>query len=151
VLVRLFVSLLSLPNILLYSLPVAAFLIYVPYLVVAAERVKLAQSMDNPLEVFSRPRFYADKLPDYAKRANWAHQNAFESFMLYAPAAIMAYVTGQEGRNALLAVLAYLIARLMFAVFYMLNVAPLRSLMFGIGSFSIFSLYFMSCKTLWLQ
>ena len=63
----------------------------------------------------------------------------------------MAYVTGQDGRNALLAVLAYLIARLMFAVFYMLNVAPLRSLMFGIGSFSIFSLYFMSCKTLWLQ
>ena len=144
-------SLLSLPNIFLYSLPVAALLIYVPYIVVAAERVKLAQSMETSMEVFARPRFYADKLPDHAKRANWAHQNSFESFMLYAPAAVSAYLTSQESTAALLAVIAYLIARLLFSVFYILNVAPLRSLMFGIGSLSIFSLYFMSCKTLWLQ
>lgn len=144
-------NILSTPNIFLYSLPVAAFLIYVPYMVVAAERVKLAQSMDDSLEVFSRPRFYADKLPDMAKRANWAHQNAFESFILYSPAAIAAYVTGQTSTMALYAVVAYLVARLLFSVFYILNVAPLRSLMFGIGSISIFSLYFMSCKAIWLQ
>ncbi|MEM1240133.1 MAG: MAPEG family protein [Cyanobacteria bacterium P01_H01_bin.26] len=144
-------SLLSLPNIFLYSLPIAAFLIYVPYLVVATERVKLAQSMEDQMEVFAQPRFFSDQLPGYAKRANWAHQNAFESFILYAPAATMAYVTGQDSRAALLAVVAYLTARLLFSVFYILNVAPLRSLMFGIGSISIFSLYLMSCKTLWLQ
>ena len=144
-------SLLSLPNIFLYSLPIAAFLIYVPYLVVATERVKLAQSMDDQMEVYAKPRSFSDQLPGYAKRANWAHQNAFESFILYAPAATMAYVTGQDGRAALLAVVAYLTARLLFSVFYILNVAPLRSLMFGIGSISIFSLYLMSCKTLWLQ
>lgn len=144
-------SLLSLPSICLYSLPIAAFLIYVPYLVVAAERVKLAQAMEDSMEVFAQPRLYADKLPAYAKRANWAHQNSFESFILYAPAAVIAYVTGQDSSWALLAVVAYLVARLMFSVFYILNVAPLRSLMFGIGSFSIFSLYFMSCQTLWLQ
>ncbi|MBX2863490.1 MAG: MAPEG family protein [Leptolyngbyaceae cyanobacterium MAG.088] len=144
-------SLLSLPNIFLYSLPVAAFLIYLPYMVVASERVKLAQSMDDPMEAFSRPRFYSDKLPDYAQRANWAHQNSLESFMLYAPAAVIAYITAQESTAALLAVVAYVIARLLFSVFYILNVAPLRSLMFGIGSISIFSLYFMSCKTIWFQ
>ncbi|MEM9267122.1 MAG: MAPEG family protein, partial [Cyanobacteria bacterium P01_F01_bin.13] len=59
--------------------------------------------------------------------------------------------TGQTSTAALYAVVAYLIARLLFSVFYILNVAPLRSLMFGIGSFSIFSLYFMSCKAIWLQ
>ncbi|NEQ51225.1 MAG: MAPEG family protein [Leptolyngbya sp. SIO3F4] len=144
-------NLLSVPNIFLYSLPVAAFLIYVPYMVVAAERVKLAQSMENPMEAFGRPRFYTSKLPDYAQRANWAHQNAFESFILYAPAAVMAYITVQESTAALIAVIAYLSARLLFSVFYILNVAPLRSLMFGIGSLSIFSLYLMSCKTIWLQ
>ena len=144
-------DLLSAPNIFVYSLPIAAFLIYVPYAVVALERVKLAQTMENSMEVFARPRFYADKLPDFAKRANWAHQNSFESFMLYAPAAVMAYITAQDSTAALLAVVAYLIGRLLFSVFYILNVAPLRSLMFGIGSFSIFSLYFMSCKTIWLQ
>lgn len=144
-------TLLSVPNLFVYSLPIAAFLIYVPYTVVALERVKLAQSMDDAMEVFGRPRFYADKLPDYAKRANWAHQNSFESFSLYAPAAVMAYVTSQESTAALGAVVAYLVARLLFSVFYILNVAPLRSLMFGIGSLSIFSLYFMSCKAIWLQ
>lgn len=120
-------------------------------MVVATERVKLAQSMDKPMEMFAQPRFYTDKLPDYARRANCAHQNSFESFILYAPAAILAYVTGQDSTAALLAVVAYLVARLLFSVFYILNVAPLRSLMFGIGSISIFSLYFMSCKTIWLQ
>ncbi|MEO0868096.1 MAG: MAPEG family protein [Cyanobacteria bacterium J06642_11] len=144
-------SLLSAPNIFLYSLPVAAFLIYVPYMIVAAERVKLAQSMDDPMEVFARPRFYADKLPDYAKRANWAHQNSIESFILYSPAAVAAYITGQESTSALLAVIAYIVARLLFSAFYILNIAPLRSLMFGVGSLSIFSLYLMSCKSIWLQ
>lgn len=144
-------SFLSVPNLFLYSLPVAAFLIYVPYMVVAAERVKLAQSMDDPMQVFARPRFYADKLPDYAKRANWAHQNSIESFILYSPAAVIAYITGQDSTAALLAVVAYIIARLLFSAFYILNIAPLRSLMFGIGSISIFSLYLMSCKSIWLQ
>ena len=144
-------SLLSLPNVCLYSLPISAFVVYVPYIVVALARVKLAQSMEDPMKVFSRPRFYTDKLPNYAQRASWAHQNSFESFILYAPAAVMAYVTAQESTAALLAVIAYLIARPLFSVFYILNVAPLRSLMFGISSISIFSLYFMSCKTLWLQ
>nr|WP_216596986.1 MAPEG family protein [Adonisia turfae] len=139
------------PNLFLYSLPVAAFLIYVPYLVVASERVKLAQSMDDPIEALARPRFYTDKLPNYAMRANWAHQNSFESFIIYSPAAVMAYITGQDSTAALSAVVAYLVARLLFSVFYILNVASLRSLMFGIGSLSIFSLYFMSCKTIWLQ
>ncbi|MBE9065528.1 MAPEG family protein [Leptolyngbya cf. ectocarpi LEGE 11479] len=144
-------SLLSVPSIFLYSLPIAAFLIYVPYTVVALERIKLAQSMDSSMEVLGRPRFYSDQLPEFAQRANWAHQNSFESFILYAPAAVMAYVTSQESTAALLAVVAYLVARLFFSVFYILNVPPLRSLMFGIGSLSIFSLYFMSCKTIWLQ
>ena len=144
-------NVLSLPALFVYSLPVAAFLIYVPYMVVAAERVKLAQSLDNPMEGFERPRFYTDKLPAYAQRANWAHQNAFESFILYSPAAVLAYVTGQDSQAAVIAVVAYLVARLLFAVFYILNVAPLRSLMFGIGSISIFSLYLMSCQTLWIQ
>lgn len=144
-------NLLSAPNIFLYSLPIAAFLIYVPYMVVAAERVKLAQSMETPMEAFGRPRFYTNKLPDYAQRANWAHQNSFESFILYSPAAVIAYITGQDSQSALVAVVAYLIARLMFSVFYILNIAPLRSLMFGIGSISIFSLYLMSCKSIWLQ
>jgi len=144
------VAILTLPNLLLYSLPVAALLIYVPYGVVAIARVQLAQSRSDPMTVFAKPRTFNDQLPAYAQRANWAHQNAFESFMLYAPAAIMAFITEQSGTAALVATVAYLLGRLLFALFYILNVPPLRSLMFGVGSLSIFTLYFLSCRSLWL-
>lgn len=143
-------ALLTLPNVLLYSIPLAAFLIYVPYGVVAIARVQLAQSMADPMTVFAKPRTFNEQLPAYAQRANWAHQNAFESFMLFAPAALMAYLTDQSGTAALVAAVAYLVGRLLFSLFYILNVPPLRSLMFGVGSFSIFTLYFISCRSIWL-
>ncbi|MEL6136155.1 MAG: MAPEG family protein [Cyanobacteria bacterium J06626_23] len=142
-------ALLTLPNLLLYSIPLAALLIYVPYSVVAIARVSLARSLADPMTVFAKPRTFNEKLPDYAQRANWAHQNAFESFALFAPAALMAYITDQSGPLVLGAVIAYLIARLLFAVFYILNVPPLRSLMFGVGSLSIGTLYLLSCRSIW--
>jgi uncharacterized MAPEG superfamily protein len=146
------VSVLSLPNLLLYSIPLAAFLIYVPaYGIVAVARANLARTLPDPMVVLASPRACNDKLPAYARRANWSHQNAFESFAVYAPAALMAYLTGQTGVVVEAAVIAYLLARLGFAIFYILNVPPLRSLMFGIGSISIGILYFLSCQSLWLS
>lgn len=85
-----------------------------------------------------------DKLPSYAQRATWAHQNSFESFGLFAAAALMAYVTQVDSANAAYATLAYLIARLLFSVFYILNVPLLRSLMFAVGSVAIASLMLQS-------
>ncbi|MEM9161861.1 MAG: MAPEG family protein [Cyanobacteria bacterium P01_F01_bin.4] len=132
--------------ILLYSIAIAAFLIYLPYTLTAYGRVILAKDMDDPMVVFAQPRTFTEKLPDYAQRAGWAHQNGFESLILYAPAALMAYVTGQDSVTVFWAVVAYLVARLLFSVFYILNIPPLRSLMFGIGSTSIGLLYFLSCR-----
>ncbi|MEM9907479.1 MAG: MAPEG family protein [Cyanobacteria bacterium P01_D01_bin.44] len=132
--------------ILLYSIAIAAFLIYVPYTLTAYGRVVVAKEMAEPMVVFAKPRTFTEKLPDYAQRANWAHQNGFESLILYAPAALMAYVTGQDSPTVFWAVVAYLGARLLFSVFYILNIPPLRSLMFGIGSTSIGLLYFFSCR-----
>lgn len=140
---------LTLPNLLLYSIPLAALLVYVPYGVVAIARVRLAQSLADPMTVFAKPRTFNEQLPAYAQRANWAHQNAFESLMLYAPAALMAFITDQTGTAVLVATVAYLLGRLLFALFYILNVPPLRSLMFGVGSISIFALYWMSCRSVW--
>ena len=47
-------------------------------------------------EALAAPRAVFDRLPPYAQRATWAHQNAFEAFMLFAAAALMAYVTGVD-------------------------------------------------------
>ncbi|PSO48730.1 MAG: hypothetical protein BRC33_08910 [Cyanobacteria bacterium SW_9_44_58] len=85
-----------------------------------------------------------EKLPPYAKRATWAHQNAFESFIFYAPAAIMAYVTQVDSQFAVWAALAYVAGRFFYPIFYIANLPPLRSLMFALGSLSSMILYGLS-------
>jgi uncharacterized MAPEG superfamily protein len=130
-------SQLSVSVILLASIVAAAVLVYLPFLVVAYGRQQVGYDMSAPRAMF-------DQLPKYAKRATWAHQNGFESFMLFATAALMAYVTGVNSSLAVGAALAYLIARLLFSVFYILNVPLLRSLMFGIGSLGIGTLMVLS-------
>jgi uncharacterized MAPEG superfamily protein len=130
-------SQLSLSTILLVSIVAAAVLIYLPFLVVAYGRQQVGYDVAAPRAMF-------DKLPAYAQRATWAHQNAFESFMLFAAAALMAYVTGVNSLSGVVAAIAYLLARMLFSVFYILNVPIGRSLMFGIGSLSIGTLMVLS-------
>ncbi|MHC0064937.1 MAPEG family protein [Nostoc sp. UIC 10890] len=122
----------------LYSIAAAAILIYVPFLVVAYARVRIGY------EMFSTPRAMFDKLPPYAQRATWAHQNAFEAFMIFAVAAFMAYVTGVNSFTAQVAAIAFVMARLLYSIFYILNIPLLRSLMFGIGILSSSALIILS-------
>ena len=115
-------------TIFLYCVAVAIVLVYVPFLLVAFARVNLGT------EALATPRAMVDKLPAYAQRATWAHQNGFESLMVFAPAALMAYMTGVSSTLAIYAGLTYLVARLLYSVFYILNVPLLRSLMFAIAT-----------------
>ncbi|MEO0708625.1 MAG: MAPEG family protein, partial [Cyanobacteria bacterium J06649_5] len=80
------------------------------------------------------------------KRATWAHQNSWESFALYAPAALMTFVVGLPAEQVLVTVLIYLASRVTYSLFYILNVAPLRSLSWAFSMTSIFSLYFNSVQ-----
>nr|WP_290227327.1 MAPEG family protein [Trichocoleus desertorum] len=118
---------------LLYSIAGAALLVYVPFLVVAYGRLQAGYDQRAPRAIF-------EKLPPYAQRATWAHQNSFESFMLFAAAALMAYVTQQDSIWVAGAAIAYLMARLLFSVFYILDIPLARSLMFGIGTLCIATL-----------
>ncbi|NJN86858.1 MAG: MAPEG family protein [Leptolyngbyaceae cyanobacterium SL_7_1] len=122
---------------LLSAIVAAAALVYLPFLVVAYGRVKVGYDMAAPRSLF-------DKLPAYAQRATWAHQNAFETFLLFAVAALMAVVTGVEESIAAGAGLAFVVARLFYPVFYILNVPLGRSLMFAIGSASTATLFVLS-------
>jgi uncharacterized MAPEG superfamily protein len=124
---------LSTNTILLGSIAGAALLVYFPYLVVAIARFQVG--MD-----FSAPRALFDKLPDYAKRATWAHQNSFETFILYSAAALMAIVTKQDSSYVSNCAIAFVVSRFFFSIFYITNIPPARSLMFGIGSVATFSL-----------
>jgi len=130
--------------ILLYCVVAVAALIYLPFLVVAYARVKLGYEQSTPRAMF-------DKLPPYAQRATWAHENSFEVFTIFAPAALMAYVTGQNSSLAVGAALTFTITRLLYSFFYIFNIPVARSLMFGLGSACsaiLFVLSLMSIKTL---
>lgn len=131
---------LPMPAMLLISIVIAAVLVYAPFIVVGVARLQMGYDM-------SAPRTMTTKMPPYAQRANWAHQNSFESLALYAPAALMAYVTGQASTVALGAAIAYVIARLLYSVFYILDVPFLRSAMFAMGSLGIYTLFFLSCRS----
>ncbi len=129
--------------ILLYCIVAAAALIYLPFLVVASGRVQVGYDLSAPRAMF-------DKLPPYAQRATWAHQNSFEAFMIFTAAALMAYVTGQNSSLAVGAAIAFVIARSLYSVFYILDIPIARSLMFAIGtacSATLFVLSLLSVNT----
>jgi uncharacterized MAPEG superfamily protein len=130
-------SQLPVPAIFLYSIVAAAILIYLPYLLVAFARVQIGYDLSAPRAMF-------DKLPAYAQRATWAHENSFEGFMVFAAAALMAYVTGVNSLQGVNAAIAFIIARLLYSIFYIANIPLLRSLMFGVATFSSGTLFFLS-------
>jgi uncharacterized MAPEG superfamily protein len=132
---------LSVSATLLYGVVGAVVLTYFPYLFVAIGRFQIGYDM-------SAPRAMLDKLPPYARRANWAHQNCFEALIIFTAAALMAYVTGVESSWAKIAAIAFLGSRFLFSLFYIFDIPPLRSLMFGIGSAASLSLFILSLKTL---
>ena len=126
---------------LLYSIIGAVFLTYFPYLFVATARFQVGYDM-------SAPRAMLDKLPPYAQRATWAHQNCFEALIIYSAAALMAYVTGVDSSLGQYSAIAFLASRFLFSLFYIFDIPLLRSLMFGIGSASSLTLFILSLKTL---
>ena len=132
-------SLLKLPpsSIFLYCIVLGAILVYVPFLVVAYGRVKVGYDLGAPRTMF-------EKLPDYAKRATWAHQNSFETFILFAPASFMAYITDQDSVLAIGASVAFVIGRFFYSIFYILDVPIGRSLMFAISSSGTAILFILS-------
>jgi uncharacterized MAPEG superfamily protein len=125
--------------VLLSCIAAAAVLIYLPFLVVAYGRLKAGYDMAAPRALF-------DRLPAFAQRATWAHENAFESFMLFAAAALMAYVTGVNSPIAAGVAIAYVLARFCYGLFYILNVPVGRSLMFAVGSAAIATLMVLSLR-----
>jgi uncharacterized MAPEG superfamily protein len=127
----------STSTILLGSIAVAAFLVYVPYLIVAITRFQVGFDISAPRATF-------DKLPEYAKRASWAHQNSWEAFSLYSAAALMAYATHQDSTTVVNCAIGFTVARILYSIFYIINIPLGRSLMFGVGSVAIYTLMAMS-------
>ncbi|HAC62407.1 MAG TPA: MAPEG family protein [Cyanothece sp. UBA12306] len=123
--------------IVLYSIFLGSILIYVPFLAVGYARFQLGYDRSSPRGMF-------EQLPPYAQRATWAHQNAFETFMVYAGAALMAYVTGVDSRLAAGAAIVFVGARLFYPLFYIFDLPWGRTLMFATGQLCTYTLFILS-------
>ena len=74
------------------------------------------------------PRAMFDRLPEWGKRANWAHLNSFEAFVLFAPAALLCLIAQVESTTAITAAWMYPALRLAYIAAYVANLPPVRSL-----------------------
>jgi uncharacterized MAPEG superfamily protein len=115
------------PVLYLYSIAVSAVLLYIPGFVVAAYgRMQVGYDL-------RQPRTMIDQVAPYARRATWAHENSFEAFALFAPAALMAYVTGLDGSAATTAAILHPVARFLFQMFYIADRPGPRGAMYLTG------------------
>ncbi len=108
-----------------------------PYLT----RIPVARAMnqsggyDNHL-----PRAQQARLEGLGARANAAHYNSFEALQLFLAAVLGCVVSGNyDGTMQTLAWL-YVGCRVLFILFYLLDYALLRSVVWGIGVISVFSM-----------
>ncbi|TVR12781.1 MAG: MAPEG family protein [Phormidium sp. GEM2.Bin31] len=120
--------------ILLLAIAIAAALIYLPYLLVGYARLRVGYDLAAPRAMF-------DRLPAYAQRATWAHQNSFETFLPFAAAALIVYITHGESATTTWAALVFLAARVLYSACYIFNVPLLRSASFVVGSLATLLLF----------
>lgn len=79
------------------------------------------------------PRAQAGELRGFGARAYAAHQNSFESLIVFSAAILTALVTHNVGSNIQYLAILYLISRFFYHVLYLLNWATVRSLIWAVG------------------
>jgi len=90
----------------------------------------------------NHPREQQSKLTGFGARALAAHQNAFESVILFAPAVILALVTGNTHQTVLILAIVHIVSRVLYNIFYLLNIGLLRSIVWGIATLCSFAIVY---------
>ncbi|MFT5852260.1 MAG: putative MAPEG superfamily protein [Colwellia sp.] len=88
----------------------------------------------------NHPREQQSKLTGFGARALAAHQNAFESLIIFAPAVLLAITTQHTGTNVGLLAVLHVCARVLYNVLYVANIDKLRSLVWGVATLSSFAI-----------
>ncbi|KGJ91853.1 MAPEG family protein [Colwellia psychrerythraea] len=88
------------------------------------------------------PREQQSKLTGFGARALAAHQNAFESVILFAPAVILALATGNTQQSILVLAVVHVVSRVLYNILYLLNMGLLRSVIWAIATFCSFAIVF---------
>jgi len=90
----------------------------------------------------NHPRDQQSKLTGFGARGLAAHQNAFESVILFAPAIILALVTGNTQETVVILAVVHVISRVLYNILYLLDFALLRSIVWTIATLCSFAIVF---------
>ncbi|WP_114325113.1 MAPEG family protein [Candidatus Colwellia aromaticivorans] len=88
----------------------------------------------------SHPRDQQSKLTGFGARALAAHQNAFESLIIFAPAVLLAIATQHTGTHITLLAIVHVCARVLYNGLYLANIDKLRSLVWAVATLSSFAI-----------
>ena len=121
---------------LIICLFIAALLPFIAKVPVAIAMHKLGGYNNN------HPRAQQAKLTGFGARALAAHQNAFESLMIFAPAVLLAIATKNTGSLIEQLAITHVIARVLYNIAYLLNIGIIRSLIWAVGVISAFAIIY---------
>ena len=128
-------------TVLIWCLFIATILPYLAKAPVALAMNKL-DGYDN-----NHPRSQQAKLTGYGARALAAHQNAFESLIIFAPAVLLAIASNNITENIQVLAITHVTARLAYNVLYLLNIGLLRSLVWAVATVSSFAIMWQCIPT----
>src|SRR3989338_9056830 len=101
-------------NTLVLSLFIACLLPYLSKIPLAIAMKKSSGGYDN-----NYPRTQAAELTGFGARALAAHQNSFESLIVFCAAVITALATNHTSETIQLLAIVYLVSRVIYHVFYL--------------------------------
>ncbi|MDN7671468.1 MAPEG family protein [Burkholderia oklahomensis] len=88
------------------------------------------------------PRQYLAQLEGWRARAFAAHQNSWEALALFTAALVVAWHNGANVQRVDQLAIVFVASRVVYGVFYLLNWATLRSLVWTVGFACVVWLFF---------
>ncbi|MDG1752432.1 MAG: MAPEG family protein [Thalassotalea sp.] len=88
----------------------------------------------------NHPRSQQTKLTGFGARALAAHQNAFESVIIFAPAILLAIATNHTGEFIQQLAITHVVARVFYNALYLYNKGTARSLVWAVGILCSFTI-----------
>lgn len=107
---------------------VSALMILFTKVPVALAQAKQEHGYDN-----RNPRQQQARLAGFGARALAAHQNMIEAFPVFAAGLLLALTAGAHGQWVVILSIAFVVARIVYSIFYWMDIHALRSLSWGIG------------------
>ena len=86
------------------------------------------------------PRSQQSKLTGFGARALAAHQNAFESVIIFAPAVLLAVITNNTDPVIITLAVVHIVARVLYNILYLFKLSLFRSIAWAIATLSSFAI-----------